>query len=40
MVVELQLLESTVSCAGIIHCVVYVVLGVMFYIVCHISNFK
>lgn len=38
MVVELQHLESTVSCAGMIHCVVYVILGVTLYIVCHLSN--
>ena len=38
MVVALQHLESTVSCAGRIHCVVYVILGVTLYIVCHLSN--
>lgn len=38
MVVDLQHLESTVSCAVMIHCVVYVILGVTFYIVCHLSD--
>lgn len=38
VVVDLQHLESTVSCAVMIHCVVYVILGVTFYIVCHLSD--
>lgn len=38
MMVELQHLESTVSCADTIHGVVHVILGVTLYIVCHLSD--